>query len=93
MMRGLWKPEEDQQQRRVRRARRRHLPRHQQGGPNQLVDRDGNYYITTAELAGSMAKMGHPLSYKELSEMINHAYTNGDSVLSFHQFATSQIHR
>ncbi|CAN1221238.1 Probable calcium-binding protein CML15 [Linum grandiflorum] len=40
-----------------------------------------------------MAKMGHPLSYKELSEMINHAYTNGDSVLSFHQFATSQIHR
>ena len=33
-------------------------------------DRDGNGYITAAELAGSMAKMGHPLTYKELSEMM-----------------------
>ncbi|CAN0876659.1 Probable calcium-binding protein CML16 [Linum grandiflorum] len=34
-----------------------------------------------------MAKMGHPLSYKELSEMMSQADTNGDGVLSFHEFA------
>ncbi|CAN1312756.1 Probable calcium-binding protein CML16 [Linum perenne] len=53
----------------------------------QSFDRDGNGYITTAELAGSMAKMGHPLSYKELSEMMRQADTNGDGVLSFHEFS------
>ncbi|CAN0876660.1 Probable calcium-binding protein CML16 [Linum grandiflorum] len=53
----------------------------------QSFDRDGNGYITAAELAGSMAKMGHPLSYKELSEMMSQADTNGDGVLSFHEFA------
>ncbi|KAF2321418.1 hypothetical protein GH714_041011 [Hevea brasiliensis] len=31
-------------------------------------DRDGNGYITAAELAGSMAKMGHPLTYKTISD-------------------------
>ncbi|TXG56759.1 hypothetical protein EZV62_018072 [Acer yangbiense] len=51
-------------------------------------DRDGNGYITAAELAGSMAKMGHPLTYRELSEMMREADTNGDGVLSFNEFAT-----
>ncbi|XP_050224432.1 probable calcium-binding protein CML16 [Mercurialis annua] len=50
-------------------------------------DRDGNGFITAAELAGSMAKMGHPLTYKELSEMMREADTNGDGVISFHEFA------
>ncbi|EEF47626.1 Calmodulin, putative [Ricinus communis] len=50
-------------------------------------DRDGNGYITAAELAGSMAKMGHPLTYKELSEMMREADTNGDGVISFNEFA------
>ncbi|CAN1122813.1 Probable calcium-binding protein CML16 [Linum perenne] len=31
-----------------------------------------------------MAKMGHPLFYKELSEMMRQADTNGDDILSFH---------
>ncbi|CAN0916297.1 Probable calcium-binding protein CML16 [Linum grandiflorum] len=34
-----------------------------------------------------MAKMGHPHSYKEFSEMTSHANTNGDGILSFHEFA------
>lgn len=51
-------------------------------------DRDGNGYITAAELAGSMAKMGQPLTYRELSDMIREADTNGDGVLSFNEFAT-----
>ncbi|XP_057479149.1 probable calcium-binding protein CML15 [Actinidia eriantha] len=51
-------------------------------------DRDGNGYITLAELAGSMAKMGQPLTYRELVEMIKEADTDGDGVISFHEFAT-----
>ncbi|KMT08410.1 hypothetical protein BVRB_6g140870 [Beta vulgaris subsp. vulgaris] len=44
-------------------------------------DRDSNGYITAAELAGSMAKMGHPLTYKELAEMMSEADTDGDGVI------------
>ncbi|KAL3343040.1 hypothetical protein AABB24_026873 [Solanum stoloniferum] len=51
-------------------------------------DRDGNGYITLAELAGSMAKMGQPLSYPELTEMIKEADVDGDGVISFNEFAT-----
>lgn len=50
-------------------------------------DRDGNGYITAAELAKQMAKMGHPLTYRELSEMMREADTNGDGVISFNEFA------
>ncbi|KAJ0106499.1 hypothetical protein Patl1_19026 [Pistacia atlantica] len=53
----------------------------------RAFDRDGNGYITAAELAGSMAKMGQPLTYKELTEMIKEADTNGDGVISFNEFA------
>lgn len=53
----------------------------------RAFDRDGNGYITAAELAGSMAKMGQPLTYKELTEMIKEADTNGDGVISFDEFA------
>ncbi|KAJ4848218.1 hypothetical protein Tsubulata_014387, partial [Turnera subulata] len=53
----------------------------------QSFDRDGNGFITAAELAGSMAKMGHPLTYRELSDMMREADTNGDGVISFHEFA------
>ncbi|KAM1026377.1 hypothetical protein ACFX2C_039396 [Malus domestica] len=51
-------------------------------------DRDGNGYITAAELAGSMAKMGQPLTYKELTEMIKEADMDGDGVISFNEFST-----
>jgi calcium-binding protein CML len=35
-----------------------------------------------------MAKMGQPLTYKELTEMIEEADTDGDGVISFNEFAT-----
>ncbi|KNA14180.1 hypothetical protein SOVF_109880 [Spinacia oleracea] len=53
-----------------------------------IFDRDGNGVITAAELAGAMAKMGQPLTYRELTEMINEADANGDGVISFHEFAS-----
>ncbi|XVE56715.1 hypothetical protein DITRI_Ditri04bG0032900 [Diplodiscus trichospermus] len=54
----------------------------------RLFDRDGNGYITAAELAGCMAKMGHPLTYRELTEMIKEADTDGDGVISFNEFSS-----
>ncbi|XP_021761238.1 probable calcium-binding protein CML15 [Chenopodium quinoa] len=54
----------------------------------RIFDRDGNGVITAAELAGAMAKMGQPLTYRELTEMINEADANGDGVISFHEFAS-----
>lgn len=55
-------------------------------GVFRSFDRDGNGYITLAELAGSMAKMGQPLTYRELTEMVREADTDGDGVISFHEF-------
>ncbi|XP_061365211.1 probable calcium-binding protein CML15 [Gastrolobium bilobum] len=57
-------------------------------GVFKCFDRDGNGYISAAELAGAMAKMGQPLTYKELTEMIKEADTDGDGVISFNEFAT-----
>ncbi|XAR63871.1 hypothetical protein NMG60_11024006 [Bertholletia excelsa] len=54
----------------------------------RLFDNDGNGNITLAELAGAMAKMGQPLTYKELVEMIQEADTDGDGVISFEEFAS-----
>ncbi|GKV25126.1 hypothetical protein SLE2022_364920 [Rubroshorea leprosula] len=53
-----------------------------------LFDRDGNGYITAAELAGAMAKMGQPLTYKELTEMIREADCDGDGMINFDEFAS-----
>lgn len=51
-------------------------------------DRDGNGYISAAELARSMARMGQPLNFCELTEMMRVADTDGDGVISFNEFAT-----
>ncbi|XP_068643803.1 probable calcium-binding protein CML15 [Aristolochia californica] len=51
-------------------------------------DQDGNGYISAAELARAMAKMGHPLTFRELTEMLREADTDGDGVISFTEFAT-----
>ncbi|CAH9147524.1 unnamed protein product [Cuscuta epithymum] len=53
----------------------------------QSFDKDGSGYITAAELAGQMAKMGQPLTYRELTEMMREADMNGDGVISFNEFA------
>nr|ABK25964.1 unknown [Picea sitchensis] len=52
-------------------------------------DRDGNGYITAAELARSMAKMGHALSFRELTEMMAEADTDGDGRISFAEFTAA----
>ncbi|KAK9159086.1 hypothetical protein Scep_005660 [Stephania cephalantha] len=52
-----------------------------------MFDRDGNGYITAAELVHSMAKLGHALTAKELTGMIKEADTDGDGMISFQEFS------
>ncbi|GMY06372.1 probable calcium-binding protein CML18 [Fagus crenata] len=53
----------------------------------KMFDRDGNGYITAAELAHSMAKLGHALTVEELTGMIKEADTDGDGCIDFQEFA------
>ncbi|CAI0418686.1 unnamed protein product [Linum tenue] len=53
----------------------------------RMFDRDGNGYITAAELAHSMAKLGHKLTAEELTGMIREADTDGDGRISFPEFS------
>ncbi|CAN1847143.1 Probable calcium-binding protein CML17 [Linum perenne] len=52
-----------------------------------LFDRDGNGFITAAELAHSMAKLGHALTAVELTSMIREADGDGDGCINFQEFA------
>ncbi|KAG6519432.1 probable calcium-binding protein CML18 [Zingiber officinale] len=52
-----------------------------------MFDRDGNGYITAAELAHSMAKLGHALTASELTGMIKEADHDGDGRISFKEFS------
>ncbi|KAE8055674.1 hypothetical protein FH972_012500 [Carpinus fangiana] len=52
-----------------------------------IFDRDGNGFITAAELAHSMAKLGHALTAEELTGMIKEADTDGDGRINFHEFS------
>ncbi|CAJ1940403.1 unnamed protein product [Sphenostylis stenocarpa] len=53
----------------------------------RMFDRDGNGFITAAELAHSMAKLGHALTAAELTGMIKEADTDGDGMINFQEFA------
>ncbi|KAL2344232.1 hypothetical protein Fmac_005517 [Flemingia macrophylla] len=53
----------------------------------RMFDRDGNGFITAAELAHSMARLGHALTADELTGMIKEADTDGDGMINFQEFA------
>ncbi|KAL3499975.1 hypothetical protein ACH5RR_039068 [Cinchona calisaya] len=53
----------------------------------RMFDRDGNGFVTAAELAHSMAKLGHALTADELTGMIKEADTDGDGRISFQEFS------
>ena len=53
----------------------------------RLFDRDGNGFITAAELAHSMAKLGHALTAEELTGMIKEADLDGDGTINFEEFS------
>ncbi|GFS29949.1 calcium-binding EF-hand family protein [Actinidia rufa] len=66
---------------------------HQQQRPRRVLglfrmfDRDGNGFITAAELAHSMAKLGHALTAEELTGMISEADTDGDGQINYQEFS------
>ena len=53
----------------------------------RAFDRDGNGFISAAELARSMARLGQPLTFEELTRMMRDADADGDGVISFQEFA------
>ncbi|GMH09191.1 hypothetical protein Nepgr_011031 [Nepenthes gracilis] len=53
----------------------------------KIFDRDGNGHITAADLAHSMASLGHALTAEELTGMIKEADTDGDGRISFQEFS------
>ncbi|XAR70661.1 hypothetical protein NMG60_11027583 [Bertholletia excelsa] len=53
----------------------------------KMFDRDGNGYITAAELAHSMADLGHALTAEELTGMIKEADSDGDGRINFQEFS------
>ncbi|XP_057730761.1 probable calcium-binding protein CML17 [Arachis stenosperma] len=53
----------------------------------KMFDRDGNGFITAAELAHSMARLGHALTADELTGMIREADTDGDGRINFQEFS------
>ena len=53
----------------------------------RMFDRDGNGFITAAELAHSMAKLGHALTAEELTGMIKEADMDGDGRINFQEFS------
>ncbi|KAL2518908.1 CBL-interacting serine/threonine-protein kinase 6 [Abeliophyllum distichum] len=57
------------------------------GGKGGYLVMDGNGYITAAELAHSMAKLGHALTGEELTGMIREADTDGDERINFSEFS------
>lgn len=57
----------------------------------RIFDRDEKGFITAADLAHSMAKLGHALTAKELTGMIKEADADGDGRISFQEFSRAII--
>ena len=55
----------------------------------RAFDSDGNGYVSEAELASSMARLGHVLSETELAEMMKEADTDGDGQISYDEFVAA----
>ena len=53
----------------------------------KMFDIDCNGLITVAQLSHSTAKLGHALTFEELTGMSKEADTNGDGCISFQEFA------
>ncbi|CAG8764332.1 16472_t:CDS:2, partial [Cetraspora pellucida] len=52
----------------------------------KVYDKDGNGFITAAELKSAMESIGEKISYKEVEEMISHADLDGDGRINYEEF-------
>ncbi|KMZ67353.1 putative calcium-binding protein CML17 [Zostera marina] len=53
----------------------------------RFFDKDADGFMTEADLAHSMANVGHALTDEELTGMIDEADTDGDGLISFEEFS------
>ncbi|EEC16524.1 calmodulin, putative [Ixodes scapularis] len=56
------------------------------GGDSQVFDRDGNGFITAAELRHVMTTLGEKLTDEEVDEMIREADVDGDGQINYEEF-------
>merc|ERR1712167_456772 len=54
----------------------------------KTFDKDGNGFISAAELKDVMEKLGEKLTDDELDEMIRECDVNGDGMVDYNEFCT-----
>ncbi|XP_059170772.1 calmodulin-A-like [Physella acuta] len=59
----------------------------------RVFDRDGNGYISAAELRQVMANLGEKLTDAEVDEMIREADMDGDGHVNYHEFMKMMSHK
>ena len=59
----------------------------------KVFDKDGNGYISAAELRHVMATLGEKLTDYEVDQMIREADVDGDGQLSYEEFAKVNVLR
>ena len=59
----------------------------------KVFDKDGNGFISAAELRHVMTNLGEKLSDREVDEMIREADTDGDGHINYEEFVKVSVSR
>lgn len=59
----------------------------------KVFDKDGNGYISAAELRHVMTSLGEKLTEEEVDEMIREADVDGDGQINYEEFVKMMVRR